>query len=155
MRHLKAGRKLGRTSAHRASLYRNLVAELLSHDRIKTTDEKAKEIRRFADRMVTLGKSGTLAARRRAVAFVRDRKAVQRLFSDIAERFKDRPGGYTRIVKLGTRAGDAASMSLIELTGTSESVEPAKKRKGQRRAKSDQKSEQKSAPAKGARAAAG
>jgi len=152
MRHLKAGRKLGRTSAHRASLYRNLVAELLSHDRIKTTDEKAKEIRRFADRMVTLGKSGTLAARRRAAAFVRDRKAVQRLFSDIAERFKDRPGGYTRIVKLGTRAGDAASMSLIELTGTSESIEPAKKRRGQRRGKADQKAQP---AAKGARAAAG
>jgi len=153
MRHLKAGRKLGRNSAHRASLYRNLVAELLSHDRIKTTDEKAKEIRRFADRMVTLGKSGTLAARRRAVAFVRDRKAVQRLFSDIAERFKDRPGGYTRIVKLGVRAGDAASMSLIELTGTSESVEPAKKRRGQRRTKkADQKTE---AAPKRARAAAG
>ena len=150
MRHLKAGRKLGRSSSHRDSLYRNLVAELLSHDRIKTTDEKAKEIRRFADRMVTLGKTGTLAARRRAVAYVRDQKAVQRLFSDIAERFKDRPGGYTRIVKLGTRAGDAASMSLIELTGTSESVEPAKKRKGQRRAKSGE-----SASQKGARAAAG
>jgi large subunit ribosomal protein L17 len=149
MRHLKAGRKLGRSSAHRNSLYRNLVAELLSHDRIKTTDEKAKEIRRFADRMVTLGKSGTLAARRRAVAFVRDQKAVKRLFSDIAERFKDRPGGYTRIVKLGVRAGDAASMSLIELTGTSESVEPAKKRRGQKRAKAD------TATQKGARAAAG
>lgn len=150
MRHLKAGRKLGRSSAHRASLYRNLVAELLSHDRIRTTDEKAKEIRRFADRMVTLGKTGTLAARRRAVAFVRDRKAVQRLFGDIAERFKDRPGGYTRIVKLGVRPGDAASMSLIELTGTSESVEPAKKRRGPRRGKQTE-----SAPQKGARAAAG
>jgi large subunit ribosomal protein L17 len=150
MRHLKAGRKLGRSSSHRDSLYRNLVAALLSHDRIKTTDEKAKEIRRFADRMVTLGKTGTLAARRRAVAYVRDQKAVQRLFSDIAERFKDRPGGYTRIVKLGTRAGDAASMSIIELTGTSESVEPAKKRRGQRRAKSGE-----GTPQKGARAAAG
>ena len=149
MRHLKAGRKLGRSSSHRDSLYRNLVAQLLSHDRIKTTDEKAKEIRRFADRMVTLGKSGTLAARRRAVAYVRDQKAVQRLFSDIAERFKDRPGGYTRIVKLGTRAGDAASMSLIELTGTSESVEPAKKRKARRPKGAE------TAPQKGARAAAG
>jgi len=150
MRHLKAGRKLGRSSSHRDSLYRNLVAQLLSHDRIRTTDEKAKEIRRFADRMVTLGKSGTLAARRRAVAYVRDQKAVQRLFSDIAERFKDRPGGYTRIVKLGTRAGDAASMSLIELTGTSESVAPTKKRKGPRRPKAAEAAQQ-----KGARAAAG
>ena len=149
MRHLKAGRKLGRSSSHRDSLYRNLVAALLSHDRIKTTDEKAKEIRRFADRMVTLGKSGTLAARRRAVAYVRGQKAVKRLFSEIAERFKDRPGGYTRIVKLGVRHGDAASMSMIELTGTSESVEPAKKRK-QRRAKGAE-----AAPQKVARAAAG
>ncbi len=150
MRHLKAGRKLGRTPAHRASLYRNLVAELLSHDRIKTTDEKAKEIRRFADRMVTLGKSGTLAARRRAVAFVRDKKAVRRLFTEIAERFKDRQGGYTRIVKLGVRPGDGAAMSLIELTGTSESVEPAKKRKGQRKTKKAEP-----APQKAVRAAAG
>lgn len=150
MRHLKAGRKLGRTPAHRASLYRNLVAELLSHDRIKTTDEKAKEIRRFADRMVTLGKSGTLAARRRAVAFVRDKKAVRRLFTEIAERFKDRQGGYTRIVKLGVRPGDGAAMSLIELTGTSESVEPAKKRKGQRKTKKAEPT-----PQKAARAAAG
>ena len=109
-------------------------------------------MRRFADRMVTLAKTGTLAARRRAVAFVRDKKAVQRLFSDIAERFKDRPGGYTRIVKLGVRPGDAASMSIIELTGTSESVEPAKKRRGPRRPKAQQASE----PAeKRARAAAG
>jgi large subunit ribosomal protein L17 len=133
MRHLKAGRKLGRSSAHRYSLYRNLVAELLTHDRIRTTDEKAKEVRRFAERMVTLGKTGTLAARRRALAFVRDEDAVRRLFSDVAPRFAERAGGYTRIVKLGRRLGDAASISLIELTGTSESVEPAKKRRAPRR----------------------
>src|SRR5215471_14931282 len=133
MRHLKAGRKLGRSSAHRYSLYRNLVAELLTHDRIRTTDEKAKEVRRFAERMVTLGKAGTLAARRRALAFVRDQDAVRRLFSDVAPRFAERAGGYTRIVKLGRRIGDAAAISLIELTGTSESVEPAKKRRTVRR----------------------
>ena len=137
MRHLKAGRHLGRTSAHRAALYRNLVTELLGHDRIRTTDEKAKEIRRFADRMVTLGKQGTLAARRRALAFIRDKDVVHRLFAEVAPRFAERAGGYTRIVKLGHRAGDAAAMSVIELTGTSESVEPAKKRRavsGPRRA---------------------
>ncbi len=150
MRHLKAGRKLGRSSAHRASLYRNLVAELLSHDRIRTTDEKAKEIRRFADRMVTLGKEGTLAARRRAIAFVRDKKAVARLFSDVAARMADRAGGYTRIVKLGRRPGDAAAMSVIELTGTSESVEPAKKRRAPRRPAA-----QGAAPALGGARAAG
>jgi large subunit ribosomal protein L17 len=135
MRHLKAGRKLGRSSAHRAALYRNLVTELLGHDRIRTTDEKAKEIRRLADRMVTLGKQGTLAARRRALAVIRDKDVVQRLFGDVAQRFSDRAGGYTRIVKLGRRPGDAASMSMIELTGTSESVEPAKKRRARRPAK--------------------
>jgi large subunit ribosomal protein L17 len=129
MRHLKAGRKLGRSSSHRAALYRNLVTELIGHDRIRTTDEKAKEVRRFADRMVTLGKQGTLAARRRALAFIRDKEVVQRLFGDVAQRFADRPGGYTRIVKLGHRPGDSASMSIIELTGTSESIEPAKKRR--------------------------
>jgi len=132
MRHLKAGRKLGRTSAHRAALYRNLVTELLSHDRIRTTDQKAKEIRRFADRMVTLGKQGTLAARRRALSFIRDKDVVQRLFSDVAGRFADRAGGYTRIVKLGRRPGDSAAMSVIELTGTSEEIEPAKKRRPRR-----------------------
>ncbi|MFM8410091.1 MAG: 50S ribosomal protein L17 [Alphaproteobacteria bacterium] len=132
MRHLKSGRKLGRSSAHRAALYRNLVTELLGHDRIRTTDEKAKELRRLADRMVTLGKEGTLAARRRALAVIRDKDVVHRLFSDVAARFVDRPGGYTRIVKLGRRPGDAASMSIIELTGTSESVEPEKKRRARR-----------------------
>jgi large subunit ribosomal protein L17 len=137
MRHLKAGRKLGRSSAHRAALYRNLVTELLSHDRIRTTDEKAKEIRRFADRMVTLGKQGTLSARRRALAFVRDKDTVHRLFAEIAPKFADRAGGYTRIVKLGQRPGDAAAMSVIELTDTSESVEPAKKRRPRRPARTE------------------
>jgi len=116
-------------------LYRNLVRELLARDRIETTDEKAKEIRRYADRMVTLGKQGTLAARRRAIAFLRDPKVVRRLFDDVAPRFTERPGGYTRVVKLGTRVGDAARLSMIELTGTSESVESEKKRKRSRRAK--------------------
>jgi large subunit ribosomal protein L17 len=150
MRHLKAGRKLGRSPSHRASLYRNLVAELMTHDRIRTTDEKAKEVRRFADRMVTLGKEGSLAARRRALAFIRDREAVKRLFDDVAKRFADRHGGYTRIVKLGVRHGDTASVSMIELTGTSEEVEPAKKRR--QRAKAP---ERRSAGGSRARAAAG
>lgn len=110
------------------------MRELLARDRIETTDEKAKEIRRYADRMVTLGKQGTLAARRRAIAFLRDPKVVGRLFDDVAARFAERPGGYTRVVKLGTRVGDAAKLSMIELTGTSESVESDKKRK-RRRAK--------------------
>jgi large subunit ribosomal protein L17 len=132
MRHLKSGKKLNRSSAHRSALYRNMVASLLTHDRIRTTDAKAKEVRRFADRMVTLGKQGTLAARRRAAAFVRSPSAVQRLFSDVAPRFADRAGGYTRIVKLGHRPGDAAAMSLLELTGVSESVESTKKKRPRR-----------------------
>lgn len=129
MRHQKAGRKLGRSASHRSALYRNLVRELIARDRIETTDEKAKEIRRYADRMVTLGKRGTLAARRRAIAFLRDPKVVHRLFEDVAPRYTERPGGYTRVVKLGTRAGDAAKLSMIELTGTSEAVDSDKKRK--------------------------
>ena len=135
MRHHKAGRKLNRSSSHRTALYRNLVRELLSRDRIETTDEKAKEIRRYAERMVTLGKQGTLAARRRAIAFLRDPKVVGHLFDDVAPRFAERPGGYTRVVKLGVRQGDAAKLSMIELTGTSESVESDKKRRRARRSK--------------------
>jgi large subunit ribosomal protein L17 len=132
MRHLKSGRKLNRSTAHRSALYRNLVASLMTYDRIRTTDAKAKEVRRFADRMVTLGKQGTLAARRRAAAFMRNPNAVRRLFTDVAPRFADRAGGYTRIVKLGYRPGDAAQMSLIELTGTSASIESTKKKRPRR-----------------------
>ena len=127
MRHLKAGKRLGRTSAHRSALYRNLVAELIKRDRIETTDAKAKELRRIADRMVTLGKQGTLAARRRAVAYVRSRDAVSRLFDEVAPRFADRPGGYTRVTKLGVRRGDAAAMSVIEFTGSGEELPQKKK----------------------------
>ena len=127
MRHLKAGKRLGRTSAHRSALYRNMVAELIKRDRIETTDAKAKELRRIADRMVTLGKQGTLAARHRAVAYVRSRDVVSRLFDEVAPRFADRPGGYTRVTKLGVRRGDAAPMSVIEFTGSGEHL-PAKKK---------------------------
>ena len=127
MRHLKAGKKLGRSSAHRSALYRNLVTELIKRDRIETTDAKAKELRRIADRMVSLGKKGTLAARRRAIAYVRSADAVSRLFDEVAPRFADRPGGYTRVTKLGMRQGDAAPMSIIEFTGFSEEAQPRKK----------------------------
>lgn len=114
MRHQKAGRKLGRESAHRTALMRNMVTSLIEHGRIRTTDAKAKELRRYADRMVTLGKQSTLAARRRARGFVRTDEAVRRLFDEIAPRFADRAGGYTRIVKLGMRRGDSAPLSIIE-----------------------------------------
>jgi large subunit ribosomal protein L17 len=136
MRHRKAGRKLNRTSPHRNAMFRNMVTSLLQHEHIQTTDAKAKELRRYADRMVTLGKRGTLHARRQALSFVRDRKVVKKLFEDIAPRFADRPGGYTRITKLGIRRGDAAPVSLIELTerGDRAISEAEKKRERRRRA---------------------
>src|SRR5271166_5197121 len=129
MRHLNQGRKLSRTSAHRKALFRNLVLSLIQHERIKTTDAKAKELRRYADRMVTLGKRGDLAARRLAFAFMQSRDAVKKLFDEIAPRFTERPGGYTRVVKFGVRRGDAALLSIIEFTGTAEKVEAKKPRK--------------------------
>jgi large subunit ribosomal protein L17 len=115
MRHLNAGRKLNRSASHRRALFRNLVTALLERERIKTTDAKAKETRRLTERMITLGKEGTLAARRRALTFVQSRAVVKKLFDDIAPRFKDRAGGYTRIIKIGIRHGDAAPVSVIEL----------------------------------------
>jgi large subunit ribosomal protein L17 len=114
MRHLKAGRKLNRTSAHRKALLRNLVTSLIERERIRTTDAKAKELRRVVERLVTLGKRASLHARRQAASFVRTRAAVRKLFDDIAPRFSNRAGGYTRIIKLGRRAGDAAPMSIVE-----------------------------------------
>ncbi len=129
MRHLNAGRKLNRTSAHRKALMRNLVLSLIRYERLKTTDAKAKELRRWADRMVTLGKRGDLAARRRAYAFIGSHTAVKKLFDEIAPRFKERPGGYTRVVKFGVRRGDAAPISVIEFTDASESAAPRKKRR--------------------------
>ncbi len=103
MRHLNQGRKLNRTSAHRKALFRNLVLSLVRYERIKTTDAKAKELRRYADRMVTLGKRGDLAARRLAYNFMQSRDAVKKLFDEIAPRFKDRAGGYTRVSFQGSR----------------------------------------------------
>ncbi len=129
MRHLNSGRKLNRTSAHRKALFKNMVLALIRHERIKTTDPKAKELRRIADRMVTLGKQNDLAARRRAFAALQSRDAVKKLFDEIAPRFKERPGGYTRVIKYGVRRGDAAPISVIEFTGASETAAPRKKRR--------------------------
>src|SRR6266853_4125992 len=131
MRHLNQGRKLNRTSSHRKALFRNLVLSLIEHERIKTTDAKAKELRRFADRMVTLGKRGDLSARRMAFAFMQSRDAVKKLFDEIAPRFKERAGGYTRVVKYGHRRGDAAPLSIIEFSDYSDQAsgrQPRKKR---------------------------
>ena len=115
MRHRKAGRKLGRSSSHRQALLRNMVTSLLDHERIQTTDAKAKELRRFAERMITLGKRGDLHARRQALRVIRSKEVTAKLFDELADRYRERPGGYTRVMKLGQRQGDAAPMSLIEL----------------------------------------
>ena len=115
MRHLKKGRKLNRNSPHRKAMFRNMITSLFRHERIETTDAKAKELRRFAEKLITLGKRGDLHARRLAFRTVRDRDVLKKLFDDLGERFRGRPGGYTRITKLGARRGDAAAMSVVEL----------------------------------------
>jgi large subunit ribosomal protein L17 len=132
VRHREKGRQLGRNTKHRWALYRSLVTSLLEHERIETTEAKAKEIRGFTDRMITLGKEGGLPARRRALSFLRSKDVVSKLFSDVAGRFRERNGGYTRIIKTRRRIGDAAEMVAIELVvkGT-----------GTEKAKSDQMSE--------------
>ena len=115
MRHKKKGRQLGRQTKHRWALFRSLVTSLLEHERIETTEAKAKEIRGFTDRMISLGKEGTLPARRRALSFLRSKDVVSKLFNDVASRFQNRPGGYTRIIRTRRRIGDAAEMVAIEL----------------------------------------
>ena len=115
MRHHKAGRKLGRDSAHRKALYANLAGALIEHGRIKTTEAKAKEVRPIVEQMITLGKRGDLAAHRQAVAFLRSKAVAHKLFAEVAPRFAEREGGYTRVVKLGPRQGDAAPMAYLEL----------------------------------------
>jgi large subunit ribosomal protein L17 len=115
MRHRRAGSKLGRDSAHRRALYSNLAGALIEHGRIKTTQAKAKAVKPFAEQMITLGKRGDLHARRLALAELRSQDVVHQLFADVAPRFADRAGGYTRIVKLGPRLGDAAEMVYLEL----------------------------------------
>ena len=115
MRHRKQHGKLGRSSAHRKALFRNMVTSLLEHERIQTTDAKAREVRRLAERMITLGKRGDLHARRQALAVVRRRDVTAKVFGELAERYRERPGGYTRVLKLRQRTGDAAPMSIVEL----------------------------------------
>ena len=115
MRHRKGLRKLGRTSAHRKAMFRNLVTSLLDEEQLQTTEAKAKEIRRLADRMITLGKRGDLHARRQALSVIRSKEVTAKLFGELAERYRDRPGGYTRILKVGHRVGDSAPLSIIEL----------------------------------------
>lgn len=115
MRHNKSGRRLGRTTSHRIAMFRNMVTSFLTHERIITTDAKAKELRPIAEKMITLGKKGDLHAIRQASSYIRDKKTVTKLFNTIAPRYKERAGGYTRIIKLGIRPGDTAPVSVIEL----------------------------------------
>lgn len=124
MRHRKRGRALSRSRSHRAALVRNQVTELLRHEAIVTTEAKAKEIRPVAERMITLGRKGTLHARRLAAATLTDKKVLKLLFDDVGPRFADRPGGYTRIIKLGPRRGDGARMAHIELVEKAASPAP-------------------------------
>lgn len=115
MRHNNGLRKLNRSSSHRKAMFSNMAASLLTHEQIKTTLPKAKEMRSIADKMITLGKKGSLHARRQAYSYLRDEAAVAKLFNVLADRYKARPGGYTRVLKAGFRYGDAAPMAIIEL----------------------------------------
>lgn len=115
MRHRVAGRKLGRKTEHRLAMFRNMVTSLLQYEKIVTTVAKAKEIRKFAEHMITLGKRGDLHARRQALGFIKSKKVVHKLFAELAPRYAQRQGGYTRIIKMGFRRGDGAPMCLIEL----------------------------------------
>jgi large subunit ribosomal protein L17 len=115
VRHARAGKKLGRDSAHRKALYSNLAGALIEHGRIKTTVTKAKAVKPIAEQMITLGRRGDLHARRQATAFLRSRDIVHKLFAEVGPRFKDRPGGYSRIIRIGPRPGDAAEMVYLEL----------------------------------------
>ena len=129
MRHLKAGRRLSRTTEHRQAMLRNLVTALLEQERVETTRAKAKEARQWAEKIITLAKRGDLHARRLTLAVIRSKKVVGKLFAELTERYRDRPGGYTRIIPLGVRLGDGAPMSILELVDRPEKLPKAKKKK--------------------------
>jgi large subunit ribosomal protein L17 len=141
VRHHRAGRKLGRDSAHRKALYSNLAGALITHGRIKTTITKAKAVRPIAEQMITLGRRGDLHARRQAMAYLRSQQVVHTLFADVAPRFKDRPGGYSRIVRIGPRLGDAAEMAYLELVDFS-AEEQAEEKAERRRLRLRRRQEQ-------------
>ena len=120
MRHLKSGRKLNRNSSHRQAMFRNMTASLLTHELIKTTLPKAKELRRVAEPLITMAKSDSVSRRRLAFARIRDKAAVSKLFNELGPRYKERPGGYLRILKCGYRPGDSAPMAYVELVDRAE-----------------------------------
>ncbi|HET8732715.1 MAG TPA: 50S ribosomal protein L17 [Anaeromyxobacteraceae bacterium] len=131
MKHRVVGRRLDRTTEHRTAMFKNMVTSLLRHEKIVTTTPKAKEMKRFADKVITLAKRGTPHARRLANVQVRDVEVLAKLFGPLAERFKARPGGYTRIVRVGRRAGDNAEMSVIELVEKTPAAAPEGEKKGE------------------------
>lgn len=132
MRHGVSGRKLNRTTSHRLAMFRNMVTSLLNHERIYTTVTKAKEMRRWAEWMITLGKHGDLHSRRQALSVIREKSVVYKVFEDLAKRYQNRPGGYTRIVKVGFRRGDASPMCLLELVTEGQEREKGKKKGGRK-----------------------
>ena len=144
MRHRIAGRKLGRTTSHRTAMLRNLVTSLLEHEKVKTTDAKAKELRPLAEKLIGLAKRGDLHARRQALSVVRKAEVVQKLFETLSPRYQSRTGGYLRIVKIGNRPGDGAPVSLVELIG--EGKEGAKKAKGRKKREKVKRSQQTKLP---------
>jgi large subunit ribosomal protein L17 len=150
MRHGKSGKKFNRTPSHRKSMFRNMVTSLLQHERIVTTEAKAKEIGRLTEKMITLGKRGDLHARRQAVAFIRRNEVVKRIFTEYAGRYKDREGGYTRVIKMDPRSGDNAPMALVELVDRpiveSKEKSPKAKDKAKAKAKPKAKPKAKAAP---------
>ena len=139
MKHRVVGRRLDRTTEHRTAMLRNMVTSLLRHERIVTTTPKAKELKRFADKVITMGKRATAHARRHAHREVRDVEVLNKLFGPIAERFKARPGGYTRIVRVGRRAGDNADLSVIELVDRTPPESPEAEAKGEKPEKKAEK----------------
>jgi len=126
MRHNKTGRRLGRNTPHRKAMMRNMVTSLIQHERITTTDTRAKELRKIADKMITLGKRGDLHARRQALQVLQDKQVVAKLFERVAPRYSERPGGYTRIIKVANRPGDNAAMAIIELVEEEFTPKPKK-----------------------------
>jgi large subunit ribosomal protein L17 len=134
MYHGKAGRKLGRTSSHKEAMLRNMITSIIKHESIRTTDCKAKELRKLAEKMITLGKRGDLHARRQALSVVRDKSMVGKLFGELSDRFRTREGGYTRIIKVGYRFGDNAPVSILEFI-----PDETKKAKAKTKAKSKAK----------------
>lgn len=137
MRHRKSGKRLGRNTSHRNAMMRNMVTSFFDCEKITTTDARAKELRKMAEKLITMARRGDLHSRRLAMQVVRDKKTVAKLFETIAPRYTDRPGGYTRIIKLGLRAGDNASLSMIELVEEAVVAKPKKKAPAKKAVKAD------------------